>query len=132
MGTQDKTQGGVQHRGWEVGCFFLCDADTLPGQRNSARPLDREVICSNLSTGVFGKTLCVELSGLFLRRTGVPLILGSPAPEGDNWVDVSSPHARTHGVAKPVSIPPTKNYLVRPCSGEYRRQSEIIVLGSGY
>ena len=34
----------------------------------------------------------VELSGLSLRRKGVPLMLGSPSPEWDN--DVASPHAR--------------------------------------
>ena len=37
--------------------------------------------------------LCVELSGLTLRRKGARLMLGPPSPEKGNWVGVSSPDA---------------------------------------
>ena len=38
--------------------------------------------------------MSVDISGLALRRKGVPLLLGCPSPEWENWVDISSPHAR--------------------------------------
>ena len=78
------------------------------------------------ATMVWGEgSLCVEFSGLSLRRKGVPLMLGSVSPEWDNGVDVASPHARmvwrSQLYIANIPIPPPKKYLVCPSAGRCQR-----------